>query len=107
VAIGYEGVGPVGYDEAMYGEISGNTIYNISGINNAGEGKSYDADGVYCDGCGYVTIERNLIYSVDYGIANTKFARATAPSGLAQTTLEPLAPAPPHVTEDTRQCATT
>jgi hypothetical protein len=31
-AIGYEGVGPVGYDEAMYGEISGNTIYNISGI---------------------------------------------------------------------------
>ena len=67
-AIGYEGVGPVGYDEAMYGEISGNTIYNISGIDNAGEGKSYDADGVYCDGCGYVTIERNLIYSVDYGI---------------------------------------
>ena len=67
-AIGYEGVGPVGYDEAMYGEISGNTIYNISGISNAGEGDSYDADGIYCDGCAYVTIERNLVHNVDYGI---------------------------------------
>ena len=67
-AIGYEGVGPVGYDEAMYGEISGNTIYNISGKTNPGEGKSYDADGIYCDGCAYVTIEQNLIHNVDYGI---------------------------------------
>ncbi|MFZ0949480.1 MAG: Ig-like domain repeat protein [Candidatus Sulfotelmatobacter sp.] len=67
-AIGYEGVGPVGYDEAMYGEIRGNTIYNISGIHNAGEGNSYDADGVYCDGCAYVTVEDNLIHNVDYGI---------------------------------------
>jgi len=68
-AIGYEEpVGPVGYDEAMYGEISGNTIYNISGIDNPGEGDSYDADGIYCDGCAYVTIERNLIHNVDYGI---------------------------------------
>ncbi len=67
-AIGYEEVGPVGYDEAMYGEISGNTVYNISGISNAGEGRSYDADGIYCDGCAYVTIERNLIHNVDYGI---------------------------------------
>src|SRR5208282_3619411 len=45
-AIGYEGVGPVGHDEAMHGEISGNTIYNISGIKNPGEGRSYDADGL-------------------------------------------------------------
>ncbi|MGA2922839.1 MAG: Ig-like domain repeat protein [Candidatus Sulfotelmatobacter sp.] len=67
-AIGYEGVGPVGFDEAMYGEIRGNTIYNISGIHNAGEGNSYDADGVYCDGCAYVTLEDNLIHNVDYGI---------------------------------------
>ena len=67
-AIGYEGVGPVGYDEAMYGEISGNTVYNISGIDNAGEGDSYDADGLYCDGCAYVTFENNLIHNVDYGI---------------------------------------
>ncbi|MGA7924905.1 MAG: right-handed parallel beta-helix repeat-containing protein [Candidatus Sulfotelmatobacter sp.] len=70
-AIGYEGVGPVGYDEAMYGEISGNTIYNISGITNPGEGYEYDADGLYCDGCAYVTIERNVILQADYGIETT------------------------------------
>ena len=70
-AIGYEGVGPVGYDEAMYGEISGNTIYNISGITNPGEGFGYDADGLYCDGCAYVTFERNLILQADYGIETT------------------------------------
>ena len=69
--IGYEGVGPVGYDEAMYGEISGNTIYNISGITNPGEGNQYDADGLYCDGCAYVTFERNVIFQVDYGIETT------------------------------------
>ncbi|MFZ1918804.1 MAG: Ig-like domain repeat protein [Terriglobales bacterium] len=70
-AIGYEGVGPVGYDEAMYGEISGNTIYNISGIKNPGEGRSYDADGLYCDGCAYVTFENNVIFQADYGIETT------------------------------------
>jgi hypothetical protein len=70
-AIGYEGVGPVGYDEAMYGEISGNTVYNISGIANPGEGYEYDADGLYCDGCAYVTIERNVIIQTDYGIETT------------------------------------
>ena len=70
-AIGYEGVGPVGYDEAMYGEISGNTVYNISGITNPGEGYEYDADGLYCDGCAYVTIERNVIIQADLGIETT------------------------------------
>jgi hypothetical protein len=70
-AIGYEGVGPVGYDEAMYGEISGNTVYNISGITNPGEGYGYDADGLYCDGCAYVTFERNVIIQTDYGIETT------------------------------------
>src|SRR3984957_14800458 len=48
-AIGFEGVGPTGFDQASHGEISGNTVYNISGINNPGEGNSYDADGLYCD----------------------------------------------------------
>ncbi len=69
--IGYENTGPVGYDEASYGVVSGNTIYNISGIGNAGEGASYDADGVYCDGCAFVTFERNVIFQVDYGIETT------------------------------------
>jgi hypothetical protein len=69
--IGYEDVGPVGYDEAMYGAVSGNTIYNISGIKNAGEGRSYDADGLYCDGCAYVTFENNVVFQTDYGIETT------------------------------------
>jgi hypothetical protein len=64
-AIGFEGVGPTGYDQAKYGEISGNTVYNISGINNPGEGNSYDADGLYCDGCEYVVFERNTVYACD------------------------------------------
>ncbi|MGB8012631.1 MAG: choice-of-anchor Q domain-containing protein [Terriglobales bacterium] len=69
--IGYEGVGPVGYDEAMYGEVSGNTVYNISGITNPGEGYEYDADALYCDGCAYVTFEWNVIIQSDYGIETT------------------------------------
>jgi hypothetical protein len=80
-AIGYEGVGPVGYDEAMYGEISGNTIYNISGITNPGEGYEYDADGLYCDGCAYVTFERNLILQADYGIETTSENQICQPNG--------------------------
>jgi hypothetical protein len=80
-AIGYERVGPVGYDEAMYGEISGNTIYNISGIANAGEGDEYDADGLYCDGCAYVTFERNVIFQVDYGIETTSEHQACQENG--------------------------
>jgi hypothetical protein len=80
-AIGYEGVGPVGYDEAMYGEISGNTIYNISGITNPGEGFEYDADGLYCDGCAYVTIERNVIIQTDYGIETTSENQVCQPNG--------------------------
>ncbi len=69
--IGYEGTGPVGYDQASYGVVSGNTVYNISGIGNVGEGNSYDADGLYCDGCAFVTFERNAIFQVDYGIETT------------------------------------
>jgi hypothetical protein len=69
--IGYEGTGPVGYDQASYGLVSGNTVYNISGIANPSEGREYDADGLYCDGCGYVTFERNVIFQVDYGIETT------------------------------------
>ena len=64
-AIGFEGVGPTGSDQAKYGEISGNTVYNISGIKNPGEGDSYDADGLYCDGCAYVIFERNTVYACD------------------------------------------
>jgi hypothetical protein len=64
-AIGFEGVGPIGYDRASYGEISGNTVYDISAIHNPGEGNQYDADGLYCDGCEYVVFERNTVYRCD------------------------------------------
>ena len=67
-AIGGEGVGPSGSDYARYGEISGNTVYNISAIDNAGEGDQYDADGIYCDTCAYVVIERNLVHNCDLNI---------------------------------------
>jgi len=70
-AIGYENTAPVGYDEAQYGEISGNTVYNISGITNRGEHSSYDADGLYCDGCAYVTFENNWVYNSDLAIEVT------------------------------------
>ncbi len=64
-AIGFEGVGPAGSDQANHGVVSGNTVYNISGIHNPGEGNSYDADGLYCDGCAYVIFERNTVYACD------------------------------------------
>jgi hypothetical protein len=64
-AIGFEGVAPSGYDRARYGEISGNTIYNISSYGNPAYGDQYAADGLYCDGCEYVVFERNTVYSCD------------------------------------------
>jgi hypothetical protein len=64
-AIGFEGVGPAGSDQAKYGLVSQNTVYNISGIHNPGEGNSYDANGLYCDGCANVIFERNTIYNCD------------------------------------------
>lgn len=69
--IGYEKTGPTGYDQASYGVVSGNTVYNISGIGNVGEGNSYDADGMYCDGCAWITWEHNAVFQVDYGIETT------------------------------------
>ena len=68
-AIGFEGVAPsAAYDYARNGLISGNTVYNISAIHNPGEGSQYDADGIYCDGCSQVVIERNLVYNCDLNI---------------------------------------
>jgi hypothetical protein len=67
-AIGFEKVGPSGYDQAKYGEISGNTVYNITSYGNPAYGNQYAADGLYCDGCSNVTMERNLIYAADIGI---------------------------------------
>jgi Putative Ig domain/Protein of unknown function (DUF1565) len=68
-AIGFEGVSPDStYDYARNGEISGNTVYNISAINNPGEGNQYDAGGIYVDGGSQIVVERNLVYSSDLNI---------------------------------------
>jgi hypothetical protein len=67
-AIGFERVGPAGSDQAKYGEISGNTIYNISSYGNPAYGNQYAADGIYCDGCAYVMVERNTVHNCDLNI---------------------------------------
>lgn len=67
-AIGFEGVGPSGHDQAANGQITGNTIYNITSYGNPAYGKQYAADGIYCDGCTQVTIDRNLVYKSDLNI---------------------------------------
>jgi hypothetical protein len=67
--IGFEGVSPdPAYDYARNGTVAGNTVYNISAINNPGERNQYDANGIYVDGGSQVVIERNLIHNVDIGI---------------------------------------
>ncbi|ABF39667.1 Parallel beta-helix repeat protein [Candidatus Koribacter versatilis Ellin345] len=67
-AIGFEGVGPSGSDQARNGTISGNTIYNITSYGNPAYGNQYAADGIYCDGCTNVVIERNLVRTTDLNI---------------------------------------
>ena len=67
--IGFEGVAPSpSVDFARNGTIIANTIYNISAINNPGEGNQYDADGIYVDGGSQVLIERNLVFNCDLNI---------------------------------------
>jgi Right handed beta helix region len=70
-AIGFEKVGPTGFDQAMNGDVYGNLIYNNSAKDNPGEGHSYDQDGLYCDGCTNVIFERNTVYGNDLGIEAT------------------------------------
>jgi parallel beta helix pectate lyase-like protein len=79
-AIGYEGVAPKGSmcgtelcDRARNGEISQNTVYNITSNGNPAYGtgtnnKSFGADGIYIDGGTQITIERNLVHNTDIGI---------------------------------------
>jgi hypothetical protein len=68
-AIGFEGVSssPT-YDFARNGVISGNTVYNITAINNPGEGSQYDADGIYVDGGSQIIVERNSLHDNDINI---------------------------------------
>jgi hypothetical protein len=67
---GYWKAGPTGYDQSIYGEVSGNTVYNCSAITNPAA-DTYESDGIYCDGCGWMTIEENVIINADLGIEVT------------------------------------
>lgn len=68
-AIGFEGVSSsTSTDLARDGTISGNTVYNITSYGNPAYGNSYGADGIYCDGCTRVTIERNVVHNTDFGV---------------------------------------
>ena len=66
-ATGFYGTGPSGYDQARNGVISHNTVYDITSLNNPAY-NGYGADGIYCDGCTEVVIERNLVYNCDLNI---------------------------------------
>src|SRR6202011_2462387 len=68
-AIGFEKVSSdTATDQARDGLISGNTVYNITSYGNPAYGNSYSADGIYCDGCTRVTIERNVIHHTDFAL---------------------------------------
>lgn len=71
-AIGFEGTAPSN-DQARNGVISGNTVYNVTSVNNPSYGKTlpngnYAADGIYVDGGKDIVIERNYSYNSDIGI---------------------------------------
>ena len=68
-AIGFEKVSSsTATDQARDGLISGNTVYNITSFGNPAYGNEYSADGIYCDGCTRVTIERNVIHNTDFAL---------------------------------------
>jgi len=68
-AIGFERVSPdPRYDQARYGEIRGNTVYDITSYGNPDYGKQYESDGIYVDGGRNIVIEQNLVHNDDLGI---------------------------------------
>jgi hypothetical protein len=66
-ATGFYQTGPAGHDQAHNGYIAGNTVANITSVHNPAY-NGYGADGIYCDGCTEVVIERNLVYNCDLNI---------------------------------------
>ncbi|MFC4600690.1 DUF5123 domain-containing protein [Cohnella hongkongensis] len=72
--IGFEGTAPSpAYDQARNGIVRGNTVYNITSVNNPSYGRtlpndSYGADGIYVDGGKDSLIEGNFSYNNDIGI---------------------------------------
>ncbi len=67
LAVGWEGTAPSN-DQARNGTIADNLVYNITSFGNPAYGADRSADGIYCDGCRDVVIERNVVHHVDLGI---------------------------------------
>ncbi len=67
LAVGWEGTAPSN-DQARNGTIADNLVYNITSLGNPAYGTDRSADGIYCDGCRDVVIERNVVHHVDLGI---------------------------------------
>ena len=66
--IGYESMAPSQqYDRARNGSITGNTVFNMSTINNPAYAE-FSAAGIYVDGGTDVLIERNSSYNNDIGV---------------------------------------
>ena len=58
-AIGFEHVSPnPRYDQARFGEIRGNVVYNITSYGNPDYGKQYASDGIYVDGGRNIVVEQ-------------------------------------------------
>ena len=70
-AAGFEQSISATYDQPRDGTMSGNTVYNITSYANPVYGKQYSADGLYCDGCTRVTMERNIVHNTDYAVEVT------------------------------------
>lgn len=68
-AIGFEHVSPdPAYDQARFGVIRANSVYNITSYGNPDYGRQYASDGIYVDGGRNIVIEQNLLHDDDLGI---------------------------------------
>jgi Right handed beta helix region len=67
-AIGFEGTAQGANDQVRNGTISGNSVYNITSLNNPAYENSQSADGIYVDGGKNIVIERNTIRNVDIAL---------------------------------------
>ncbi len=81
VAIGFEQTAPtVALDQARYGWIADNSVYNITSTSNPSYNNQPGADGIYVDGGTRITIERNMVDHADLGIelASEHLTRTTS-----------------------------
>ncbi|MHB1935846.1 MAG: right-handed parallel beta-helix repeat-containing protein [Acidobacteriaceae bacterium] len=79
--IGFERTAPdPQVDRARNGLVAENRVYDITSRGNPAYGNDASSDGIYVDGGTRVTIERNVVHDVDFGIelASEHFGRDTS-----------------------------